>query len=171
MIRAALVVGLIFLSQCVFSQTSEEVEARIATAKKRNSELEALDRQISSELQDQFLKRGIRKRVLPLKNRNEFSDYIDRCALWMRAYGNINYPTEAQGKLYGKGYFQIELAQSGALIKAKISSSSGAKVLDDAVLDAVKLASPYPPFPPELAKDWDSLLIHLPFSYFSDGNE
>jgi periplasmic protein TonB len=47
----------------------------------------------------------------------------------------------------------------GRLVQSVIEESSGSAVLDRAARHIVKLAAPYPPFPPEIARDTDVLEI------------
>jgi protein TonB len=46
----------------------------------------------------------------------------------------------------------VGIASDGTLDKAEIRRSSGSVELDDAALQTLKLASPFDPFPPDLAR-------------------
>src|SRR5258708_20689599 len=53
----------------------------------------------------------------------------------------------------------VVIDRNGALLDAIIDRSSGSAVLDRAPRRIVKLAAPYPRFPPEIAHDTDLLPI------------
>lgn len=74
--------------------------------------------------------------------------------------GNRNYPDEArQQKLYGDLRLLVSLMPNGTIANAEILQSSGYQVLDQAALQIVHLAAPYPPFPPEIRANTDRLNI------------
>lgn len=74
--------------------------------------------------------------------------------------GNLNYPDEARrSHLSGSLIVHVLLDHRGQLVKTKIGASSGQQVLDDAALRIVTLASPFKPFPAEMRKAYDQLMI------------
>jgi len=74
--------------------------------------------------------------------------------------GNLNYPDEARrSHLSGSLIVHVLLDHRGRLVKAKIGASSGQRVLDDAALRIVTLASPFKPFPEEMRAAYDQLMI------------
>jgi len=81
--------------------------------------------------------------------------YLDSWRRKVERIGTINYPTIAR-KLGMKASPVIEVGidASGKLDKAVIRQSSGYPELDNAALEILKLASPFDPFPPELAHDY-----------------
>lgn len=83
--------------------------------------------------------------------------------------GNLNYPDEARRKgLSGKLLVSVWVAKDGTVKKIKIRRSSGYKVLDAAVVRIVRLASPFAPFPKELAQQTDVLVITRTWRFFND---
>ncbi len=77
---------------------------------------------------------------------------------------NKVYPSFAR-KLGHQGKTQVsfELGKDGTLLALAISKSSGFEILDEAALDAVRNAGPYPSLPKELNKE--SLTFQLPISF------
>lgn len=74
--------------------------------------------------------------------------YLDAWKQKVERIGTLNYPEEARGKLYGAVVLFIELkAEDGSLYNAEISKSSGHKVLDQAALRILRMASPFGPIP------------------------
>jgi TonB family protein len=62
---------------------------------------------------------------------------------------------------------QIVIARSGELLDSKIVHSSGASVLDQGVLDAVRKSSPYARLPPEIPGM--NAIFKLPVLVSADG--
>jgi periplasmic protein TonB len=81
--------------------------------------------------------------------------WIDRIEM----VGNNNYPEEARRKaMYGDLRLAVTLQPNGAVEGVEILLSSGQRVLDQAAVRTVRLASPFAPFPAEM-KQWDKLEI------------
>jgi len=81
--------------------------------------------------------------------------WIDRIEM----VGNNNYPEEARQKsLYGDLRLAVTLLPNGTVDSVELLLSSGQRVLDQAAIRTVRLASPFAPFPPEI-KQWDKLEI------------
>lgn len=81
--------------------------------------------------------------------------WIDR----IEVVGNRNYPEEARRKaIYGDLRMAVTLLSDGTVDSIEILLSSGQRVLDQAAVRTVRLASPFAPFPPEMS-DWDKLEI------------
>ena len=59
----------------------------------------------------------------------------------------------------------VEIRADGSLENVEISRSSGKKVLDEAALRIVRLAAPFAPFPPDIARDTDILSITRTWSF------
>ena len=72
----------------------------------------------------------------------------------------MNYPDEArQKKLYGRLQITVHIKSDGTLEKVDIDRSSGSKILDEAAVRIVQLASPYSAFPEDIRRDTDILGI------------
>lgn len=84
--------------------------------------------------------------------------------------GNLNYPTEARGKLYGSLVVYLEINAEGELLQAEIRRSSGHKVLDDAALRVVRMAAPYGKFSGELRRKFDVLCFARTWT-FTNGDK
>ena len=75
-----------------------------------------------------------------------------------------NYPASAQRRQQqGVVGLQFTIHKNGAVSKVKVLSSSGYKVLDDAIVDAIQLASPFAPLPSGFGKK--KMTITGSFSY------
>ena len=83
------------------------------------------------------------------------SYWIDR----IETVGNNNYPEEARQKsMYGDLRLAVTLLPDGTVDSVEILLSSGQRVLDQAAIRTVRLASPFAPFP-EKIRQWDKLEI------------
>jgi len=65
--------------------------------------------------------------------------------------GNVNYPQEARTqRIYGHVQLVVALLANGSIKHIEVSKTSGSRLLDQAAVRSVRLASPYKPFPSEL---------------------
>ncbi|MBC7660439.1 MAG: energy transducer TonB [Chitinophagaceae bacterium] len=64
------------------------------------------------------------------------------------------YPSEAVRRgLQGETHVEFTINKDGTVTRIKVVESSGHKILDEAVVEALKLASPFGPLPPGYNKD------------------
>lgn len=72
--------------------------------------------------------------------------------------GTLNFPIAARdARLNANPVIAVAIASDGTLAQAVISRSSGDPALDQAALTILKLASPFNPFPPALARRYSML--------------
>ena len=65
--------------------------------------------------------------------------------------GNVNYPTEARSQgIFGQVQLVVVLLADGRIKRIEVSKGSGSRLLDQAAVHSVQLASPFNPFPKEL---------------------
>lgn len=111
-----------------------------------------------------------RKSVNASTREYRYASYLEAWREKVERVGNLNYPDEARRrKLYGDLILHVSVRADGSLEKVRVVRSSGFPVLDDAAVRIVKLASPFAPFPPEIAKDTDVLDITRTWQ-FASGN-
>ncbi len=97
---------------------------------------------------DEYSKKPRKKFVGARTEEYSLAAYLDAWKQKVERIGTLNYPEEARGKLYGAVVLFIELkAEDGSLYNAEISKSSGHKVLDQAALRILRMASPFGPIP------------------------
>jgi len=111
-----------------------------------------------------------KKQFVSSRSESRFTEYVRQWAAKIESVGNANYPDEARGRLYGSVLVVVTLRPDGSVQSAEIDRSSGHEVLDRAALRIVQLASPFAPFPPEIRKDTDLLVITRTW-YFSRGDK
>jgi len=87
-----------------------------------------------------------------------FAPYLDGWRNRVERIGTVNYPNVArQQRLTGSPVIEVVIERDGRLRSARIRRGSGHPELDAAALDILRLASPFDPFPPQLARDYRSL--------------
>lgn len=84
--------------------------------------------------------------------------YLDNWKRRIEAVGDEYFPElgELDG-MTGSPTLEVSIEASGQLAEVIIRQSSGSTVLDKAALDILRRASPFEPFPPEVAADYDRL--------------
>lgn len=88
------------------------------------------------------------------------AQYVESWRIKVERVGNLNYPDEArQKKLYGSLQLTVHIKSDGTLEKVDIDRSSGSKILDEAAVRIVQMASPYSPFPENIRRDTDIIVI------------
>jgi protein TonB len=88
------------------------------------------------------------------------AEYIMNWSKKMERIGNINFPKKALDlNLSGTLILNVTLDRAGRAVSIDISTGSGSKILDNAAIRIVKLASPYEPLPKEVRAKFDRLNI------------
>ena len=84
--------------------------------------------------------------------------YLDNWKRRIEAVGEAYLPELGDvGKIAGSPTLMVSIDKTGNLIDAVIRKSSGSPVIDLAALDILRRASPFDPFPPEVASEYDRL--------------
>ncbi|MDW3095719.1 MAG: energy transducer TonB [Gammaproteobacteria bacterium] len=95
--------------------------------------------------------------------------YIKDWVQKVEIIGNINYPSQAkQKKLSGTLILSVLVNHDGSVISSTVQQKSGEKLLDDAAIKVVKLASPYKQFPVEMREQYEQLMITRTWVYHSN---
>ncbi len=150
----------------VVTPTSEE-DKKVQVSKEEmlanlNRQIEMASYEAALEEKRQAYAKRPKKRVLTSASATEARDaaYLDAWRLKIERIGNMNYPSEARRrKLYGQLRLLVSINSDGSLREMKILKSSGHRMLDQAAMQIVKLASPFSAFPPEIKRDTDILEI------------
>lgn len=117
---------------------------------------------------EEYNKRPRKKVISPRANEYRFAQYVEDMLQKIERVGSLNYPESARGKISGSLALTIEVRSDGSIASITIDRPSGHKVLDEAARRIVRMAGPYPPFPPNI-RDTDVLVIPRTW-HFINGN-
>jgi protein TonB len=154
-------------STYVVEARQETREAAAAQATPSRQQLSRMETEISKEISD-YQERPRRHHFMPSTSEYRFAHYFEDWRGRVEKVGNQNYPEEARGRIYGTLQMTVVIDRNGNLLDSVIERSSGSPVLDRAARRIVKLAAPYPPFPPEIARDTDVLEITRTWMFTHD---
>jgi periplasmic protein TonB len=130
-------------------------------------QLARMQAEIAKEISD-YQQRPRRHHFMPSTSEYRYARYFEDWRARIEKVGNEHYPDEARGRIYGSLQMTVVIDRNGDLVDAIIDRSSGSPVLDRAARRIVKLASPYPPFPAEIARDTDVLEITRTWMFTND---
>lgn len=128
-----------------------------------------LQAQIALQM-EQYQKRPRKKFLGASAAEYRFAQYEEDWRAKVERWGTVNYPAQARGKLYGNLRLTVTLRPDGTVAAIDLDRSSGLKVLDNAAFRIVRMASPFAPFPPNIRRDTDLLIITRTW-FFGQGNK
>ncbi len=140
-----------------------------ATALMTNSfKIASLSAQIRRKLQAKA-ERPRRKFISASTKEYKYASYMEAWRAKVERVGNLNYPEAARkNKLSGSLILDVALNNDGSINQITVRRSSGHKVLDDAAIRIVKLASPYSPFPDHIREETDILHITRTWQFLNN---
>jgi periplasmic protein TonB len=111
---------------------------------------------------------GIEGEPIPLDTKDpKFSDYFEQLRRAIKE--KWSYPREAAEKnIGGQLVLEFGIAKDGQLRFIDLRRSSGVSVLDDYAVNAVKLASPFPPIPDAMSRA--GIPVVAIFNYIIEGS-
>ena len=136
-------------------------------ASRPQQQLSRMQAEIAKEISD-YQKRPRVHHFMPSASEYRFARYFEDWRARIEKVGNDHYPDAARGKIYGTLRMTVVIDHNGTLVDAVIEQSSGYPVLDNAARRIVKLSSPFPPFPPDMARDTDRLEITRTWIFTND---
>jgi len=139
------------------SATKADIEARDLVDK--SLEIARLEAQIRRDF-IAYQERPKRKFIGARAEEYRFAQYVDGWRQKVERIGNLNYPGEARSrKIYGSLLLTVAIKADGEVEAVEITRSSGHKILDQAAVRIVRLASPFERFPDNIRRDTDILHI------------
>jgi|SRR5688572_1472221 periplasmic protein TonB len=124
-----------------------------------------IDRQI-----EEYQKRPRKKFIGASAVEYRFAQYEEEWRVKIERLGTINYPSEARGRHYGNLRLTVTLRPDGNVESIELDRSSGLKVLDAAAFRIVRMAAPFAPFPRDIRRDTDLLVITRTW-FFGQGDK
>lgn len=149
------------------TKEAKPAAADAGEAEQIKRQLARMQAEIAKQISD-YQKRPRRHHFMPSTSEDRFARYVEDWRARVERIGNEHYPEEARGKIYGALRMTVAIRKDGTVAEATIEESSGAPVLDRAARRIVRLAAPYPPFPPEIARDTDILEITRTWIFTND---
>ena len=124
-----------------------------------------IDRQI-----EEYQKRPRKKFIGANAAEYRFAQYEEDWRVKVERVGSTNYPPQARGRLYGNLQLTVTLRPDGGVETIELERSSGLKVLDEAAFKIVRMGARYAPFPPDIRRDTDLLVITRTW-FFGQGDK
>jgi protein TonB len=125
----------------------------------RSLELARLEAKISRDW-SAYQERPRRRFIGSRTQEYRFARYVEDWRQKIERVGDLNYPQGARDqRLHGKLVVTVAIKADGTVEQVDINVPSGHKILDEAARRIVQLATPFAPFPPDIAKDIDILHI------------
>ena len=119
----------------------------------------SLSAEIRRKLQTKA-ERPRRKFISASTKEYKYAAYMEAWRSKVERVGNLNYPDAARKqKISGSLILDVALNKDGSINEVTVRRSSGYKILDDAAIRIVELASPYSPFPAKIREETDILHI------------
>ncbi len=127
---------------------------------------------LNAELQQKLelrARRPRRKFISANTKEFRFAAYMEAWRAKVERVGNINYPDEArQRDLSGSLLLDVAINPDGSVREITVRRSSGQKVLDDAAVRIVELASPFAPFPDDFLREIDILHVTRTWKFLNN---
>jgi protein TonB len=115
--------------------------------------------------QELYAKRPKKKFISASTQAYEYAAYMRAWVEKVERIGNLNFPEEARRQgLSGRLIMTVSVGRNGEVKGVVLQRSSGRKILDDAALNVVRLASPFEPLP-RTSEDIDILEITRTWEY------
>lgn len=120
--------------------------------------LARMEAQIARQI-DEYNKRPRKHFVGARARETRFAQYVEDWRQKIERIGNLNYPDSARGRVYGSLRMTVSIRPDGTVEALQIDRPSGHRVLDAAAEKIVHMAAPFAPFPAEIRRDTDILVI------------
>jgi protein TonB len=120
--------------------------------------LARMEAQIARQV-DEYNKRPRKQFVGARAAESRFALYVEGWRQKIERIGNLNYPEDARGRIYGSLRVTVSIKPDGSVEEVQIDRPSEYKILNEAALKIVRMGAPYAPFPAEIKRDTDLLVI------------
>jgi len=145
-------------------------KATAADIIKRSMEVASLDIELQQRHQA-YADRPRVKYISASTREYKYATYMEAWRSKVERIGRMNYPEEAKRrKLYGSLLLDVAINPDGTIKNISLRRSSGDKILDDAAINIVRLASPFAPLPADIREEID--ILHIQRTWiFKSGNK
>jgi protein TonB len=105
--------------------------------------------------------------ISPDTRASRLAPYLDAWRRKVERVGTLNFPSAARrADLSGSPVIEVALGSDGRLLEATVQRGSGHPEIDQAALLILRLASPFEPFPRDLARDYGALRFAYQWEFF-----
>jgi protein TonB len=140
-------------------QAAAEPAPDSAELMRQASEAAKLQARISQQWEE-YQKRPRREFVGASAKSYAFARYVEDWVAKVERVGNLNYPEAARRQsIYGSLRLSVSIFANGRVEKIEVDKSSGSRLLDQAAIRIVELASPFAAFSREMRETADILSI------------
>lgn len=147
-------------------QNPSEAQEAPTQAQLRSEKLASLQAKLDRERQALAREPRITRHTSVSTKSSDEAAYYNYWSSKIVKIGNKNFPREALDKeIFGSLRMEVGIRANGTVASAKVTSSSGHVFLDDAARRIVKLAEPFRPLPPEIAKNTDIFVIYRTWNF------
>ena len=129
----------------------------------QNAQVAALSQRVEA-----YNKQPRRAFVGPAAQASRYATYLDGWSRRVEAIGTQHYPEAARGHIYGSLRITVTVRKDGSLAGFDIDQPSRYAVLNQAARRIVQMAAPFAPFPPDIARDTDELVITRTWHFVND---
>lgn len=117
-----------------------------------------LEAQISRQTDD-YNKRPRKAFVGARATEHRLAQYVEDWRIKVERIGNLNYPVEARGRIYGSLQVMVAIRPDGSIDHMQVTRPSGYPLLDRAAEKILNLSAPFSPFSAEILKDYNMIVI------------
>lgn len=103
--------------------------------------------------------------VSPRTREYRLAQYGEDWRIKVQRVGELNFPRGTKGSLYGSVLVAVEILPDGRVLSAEVVRPDKNPKINEAALRIIKMASPYAPFPPDIRRDYDVLVITRTMSF------
>lgn len=147
-------------------QNQSEAETEPTPAQLRSEKLASLQAKLDRERQAMAREPRVTRHTSVSTKSSDEAAYYNYWSDKIVRIGNKNFPKEALEKeIFGSLRMEVSIRANGTVASAKVTSSSGYTLLDDAARRIVKLAQPFRPLPPEITKNADVFVIYRTWNF------
>jgi protein TonB len=105
--------------------------------------------------------------VSPDTRASKLAPYLDAWRRKVERVGTLNFPSAARrADLSGSPVIEVLLGSDGRLLGATVQRGSGHAEIDQAALQILRIASPFEPFPQDLARNYGALRFAYQWEFF-----
>jgi protein TonB len=158
------------LSTEITAVEQPETEA-LSAADLMQQSMQVAQLQPQADRQETWKSKLPRRRFISANTKQyEYATYMAAWVAKVERVGNLNYPLELKRRgVAGDLLMTVGIRADGSVESINVQRASGIPELDEAATRIVRLAAPYAPLPPEIARDVD--VLHITRTWrFSNGN-